>query len=666
MSAQHRGMLDQVLEVFDLSADVDLDLMVPGQSPAGIASGILDRLPPLLRQVRPDVVLVQGDTTTTFAAAFAAFLERIPTGHIEAGLRTGDRWQPFPEEMNRVLTTRIAALHFAPTPAAREALLAEGMPAGDVYLTGNTVIDALLQTVRADYRFRTPALAALDPTRRVVLVTTHRRESFGAPLRSTCGALRELAERFPELQFVLPVHPNPEVKRTVEELLCDLPGMHLIPPVDYLEFVHLMARADLVLTDSGGVQEEAPSLGQAGAGAPGGHRAARRRHRRHGAGGGHRPGPHRGRRDRAADVARGVWADGERGQSVRRRPGQRAHPHGPGGTLRMRLLVTGGTGFIGSHLAEEGRRRGAEVVVLGLNDRPGGARERGAARPARRGDHAGEHHRHRAVPARGAWRHPRLPPRRRHAGGRQERRLLRAGESRRHPAAARGRGGGAGPAVRLLRYDRDLRPPGTGGHQRISPLRPGNTYERTKVAAERMVREQAPAAGVPFTILRPADVYGPRDQRLLKLFRGVGRGRFPLFGDGRGRRHMVYVDDVVAAFFAACERPEAVGEAMIVAGPRPCTLAELIEEVRQATGSARYGRRAAAGPDAGRGGGGRGCVPKIAPRPADLSAADGLLHERLGLRYGSCPPGARLGPAGGAGRRGPADGEDYRRTGALT
>jgi UDP-N-acetylglucosamine 2-epimerase (non-hydrolysing) len=262
VSAQHRTMLDQVLEVFDLEADIDLDLMVPGQSPAGIAAGILERLPPLLRRVQPDVILVQGDTTTTFAAAFAAFLEKVPTGHVEAGLRTGDRWQPFPEEMNRVLTTRIAALHFAPTPAARDALLVEGVPAADIYLTGNTVIDALLQTVRPDYRFRTPALAALDPGRRLVLVTTHRRESFGPPLRSICAAIRELAGRFPELEWVLPVHPNPEVKATVEELLCDLPGMHLIPPVDYLEFVHLMSRADLVLTDSGGVQEEAPSLGK--------------------------------------------------------------------------------------------------------------------------------------------------------------------------------------------------------------------------------------------------------------------------------------------------------------------------------------------------------------------------------------------------------------------
>jgi UDP-N-acetylglucosamine 2-epimerase (non-hydrolysing) len=205
---------------------------------------------------------VQGDTMTTFAAAFAAYLERIPSGHVEAGLRTGDRYQPFPEEMNRVMTTRLASIHFAPTAQARSALLAEGVPASDVHLTGNTVIDALLQTVRPDYRFRSPKLAALDPDRRLVLITTHRRESFGAPLQSTCAAIRDLAERFPDLQFVLPVHPNPEVKKTVERLLCDLPGMYLIDPVDYLEFVHLMNRSYLVLTDSGGVQEEAPSLGK--------------------------------------------------------------------------------------------------------------------------------------------------------------------------------------------------------------------------------------------------------------------------------------------------------------------------------------------------------------------------------------------------------------------
>jgi UDP-N-acetylglucosamine 2-epimerase (non-hydrolysing) len=262
VSAQHRAMLDQVLQVFGLEADHDLNLMTEAQSPAEVTARVLERLPPLLREIRPDVLLVQGDTMTSFAAAFAAYLERIPSGHVEAGLRTGDRYQPFPEEMNRVLTSRLASIHFAPTAQARRALLSEGVLPADVHLTGNTVIDALLQTVRPNYTFRTPQLGSLDPSRRLVLVTTHRRESFGAPLESTCAAIRELAGRHPDLQFVLPVHPNPQVKQTVERLLCDLPGMYLIEPVDYVEFVQLMNRAYLILTDSGGVQEEAPSLGK--------------------------------------------------------------------------------------------------------------------------------------------------------------------------------------------------------------------------------------------------------------------------------------------------------------------------------------------------------------------------------------------------------------------
>ncbi|HEY7614567.1 MAG TPA: UDP-N-acetylglucosamine 2-epimerase (non-hydrolyzing) [Gemmatimonadales bacterium] len=262
VSAQHRDMLDQVLDVFALRPDYDLEIMTPGQSPAGVAARVLDRLPPLLREIRPDVLLVQGDTMTTFAASFAAYLERIPSGHVEAGLRTGNRYHPFPEEMNRVLTTRLADLHFAPTTTARERLLAEGVPAETVLLTGNTVIDALLSTVRADYQFTTPALAALDPRSRVVLVTTHRRESFGAPLRNTCAAIADLVGHFPDIEVVLPVHPNPNVKSAVEEILCDTPRVRLIAPVDYLEFVHLMARSHLILTDSGGVQEEAPSLGK--------------------------------------------------------------------------------------------------------------------------------------------------------------------------------------------------------------------------------------------------------------------------------------------------------------------------------------------------------------------------------------------------------------------
>jgi len=262
VSAQHREMLDQVLGVFQLKADFDLDLMTPGQSPADVVARLLERMPRLLREVQPDVLLVQGDTMTTFAAAFAAYLERVPTAHVEAGLRTGNKYHPYPEEMNRVLTTRLAELHFAPTVRAMETLLMEGVPQGDVLLTGNTVIDALLATVRPNYRFTTPALEALDPARRMVLVTTHRRESFGGPLESTCAAVRTLVERFDDLEVVIPVHPNPQVKQVVVRKLLDLRRVHLIEPVDYVEFTNLMARAHLILTDSGGVQEEAPSLGK--------------------------------------------------------------------------------------------------------------------------------------------------------------------------------------------------------------------------------------------------------------------------------------------------------------------------------------------------------------------------------------------------------------------
>lgn len=257
----------------------------------------------------------------------------------------------------------------------------------------------------------------------------------------------------------------------------------------------------------------------------------------------------------------------------------------------MKLLVTGGTGFIGSHLAEEGRRRGAQVVVLGLTDRPeekanaallasqgveilpGSITDAELCARAMRGV---THVFHLAVAMR--------------EGGKSDQffEAINLDGTRRLLDAA-----GSGRVERFV-YCSTI---GIYGHRapgitvEDSPLRPGNIYERTKVAAERMVRQAAPSAGLPYTILRPADVYGPRDQRLLKLFRGVSRGRFPLFGRGTGRRHMVYVDDVVSAFFAACERPAAVGESMIVAGPRPCTLRELIEAVRQATGAARYGRR---------------------------------------------------------------------------
>lgn len=262
VTAQHREMLDQVLAAFALTPDYDLDVMTADQTPGGVVSRVLERLPVLLRDVRPTVLLVQGDTMTTFAAALAAYLERIPAAHVEAGLRSHDRWRPFPEEMNRILTSHLAVLHFAPTVGARADLLREGIPDAAIVVTGNTIVDALQHTVRSDYRFRHPTLAALDRQRRLILVTTHRRESFGAPLEATCGALRDLGERFRDLEFVLPVHPNPSVKGTVERMLEGMPDLHLIEPVDYLEFVHLMARATLILTDSGGVQEEAPSLGK--------------------------------------------------------------------------------------------------------------------------------------------------------------------------------------------------------------------------------------------------------------------------------------------------------------------------------------------------------------------------------------------------------------------
>ena len=261
VSAQHREMLDQVLGVFQLKADFDLDLMTPGQSPADVVARLLERMPRLLREVQPDVLLVQGDTMTTFASAFAAYLERIPTAHVEAGLRTGNKYHPYPEEMNRVATTRLAELHFAPTVRAMETLLLRGHPAagraphrqhGDRRAAGDGASQLPVRDAGAE---------AL-PARRMVLVTTHRRESFGGPLEATCAAVRTLVERFEDLDVVIPVHPNPQVKQVVVRKLCDLQRVHLIEPVDYVEFVNLMARAHLILTDSGGVQEEAPSLGK--------------------------------------------------------------------------------------------------------------------------------------------------------------------------------------------------------------------------------------------------------------------------------------------------------------------------------------------------------------------------------------------------------------------
>ena len=267
VTAQHRQMLDQVLALFAITPDVDLDVMQPGQDLTDLTARVLVGMRGVLRDWRPDLLLVQGDTTTTFAASLAAHYEKIAVGHVEAGLRTGNLYAPWPEEMNRRLTTVLAALHFPPTPWARDNLLREGVAADLVQVTGNTVIDALLEVVA---RLETDdALRAglerqfefLNPARRLVLVTGHRRESFGPGFERICQALRVLGERG-DVEMVYPVHLNPNVQEPVRRILGACPSIHLIEPLDYLPFVYLMSRAYLIVTDSGGVQEEAPSLGK--------------------------------------------------------------------------------------------------------------------------------------------------------------------------------------------------------------------------------------------------------------------------------------------------------------------------------------------------------------------------------------------------------------------
>ncbi len=271
VTAQHRQMLDPVLRLFEIAPDRDLNLMAADQDLYDLTGRVLVGLRGVLRAERPDLVLVQGDTTTTFAAALAAFYARVPVAHIEAGLRTGNPRAPFPEELNRVLTTRLADLFFAPTEANRRNLLAEGVPDAAIRVTGNPGIDALLW-VRARLPERPPAAwrpafgpaweRLAQPAAPVILVTGHRREHFGAPFRAICGGLRELAARHPDWALVYPVHLNPQVQRPVRELLSGLDNVHLLAPLEYEPFVWLMNRAALILTDSGGVQEEAPSLGK--------------------------------------------------------------------------------------------------------------------------------------------------------------------------------------------------------------------------------------------------------------------------------------------------------------------------------------------------------------------------------------------------------------------
>jgi len=267
VTGQHREMLDQALQLFGIRPEMDLDVMRPGQDLADLMGEVVRGVGHALREWRPDRLLVHGDTTTTLGASLAAYYEHVPVGHVEAGLRTGDINAPWPEEVNRRLTAGIADLHFAPTAGARQNLLAEGVPAERIHVTGNTVIDALLQTVgrlRSDATLRQAVaerLPSLDPARRLVLVTGHRRESFGAGFERICRALARLAQR-QDVEVVYPVHLNPNVQQPVHRFLGGLDNVHLIEPMDYLPFVALMDAATVIVTDSGGIQEEAPSLGK--------------------------------------------------------------------------------------------------------------------------------------------------------------------------------------------------------------------------------------------------------------------------------------------------------------------------------------------------------------------------------------------------------------------
>jgi UDP-N-acetylglucosamine 2-epimerase (non-hydrolysing) len=263
VTAQHREMLDQVLELFAIRPDYDLDIMAQGQTLFDITCRALQGLNTVFAEARPDLVLVHGDTTTTFAGALAAFYHQTAVGHVEAGLRTGNKYSPFPEEMNRKLTGSLTDLHFAPTDTARDNLLAEAVPPAGIFVTGNTVIDALLATVDDGYRFADSQLADLDyRQRRVILVTTHRRENLGEPLRHVYQALRQIVSEYADVEVVFPVHRNPRVREVVQAELGGLDRVRLIDPLDYQPFANLMARSYLVLTDSGGIQEEAPALGK--------------------------------------------------------------------------------------------------------------------------------------------------------------------------------------------------------------------------------------------------------------------------------------------------------------------------------------------------------------------------------------------------------------------
>ena len=263
VTAQHREMLDQVLNLFKIKPDHDLDIMAAGQTLFDITTRAMNGLNKVLEEEKPDIVLVHGDTTTTFAGALAAYYHQIDVGHVEAGLRTHNIYSPFPEEMNRKLTGSIAALHFAPTFTSEANLKAENVDSERIFVTGNTVIDALQKTANDDYVFESELLQNIDyKNKRVILVTTHRRENLGEPMRHVYKALRQIVEEFDDVEVVFPVHKNPKVREVVAEELGGLDKVHLIDPLDYEPFANLMHRSYLILTDSGGVQEEAPALGK--------------------------------------------------------------------------------------------------------------------------------------------------------------------------------------------------------------------------------------------------------------------------------------------------------------------------------------------------------------------------------------------------------------------
>ena len=263
VTAQHREMLDQVLHLFGIVPDYDLNIMTKGQTLYDVTRRALEGLGSVLAEAKPDIVLVHGDTTTTFVGALASFYAQIAVGHVEAGLRTGDKYSPFPEEMNRKLTGSLADFHFAPTAISKDNLLRENIAADKIFVTGNTVIDALVKTVNDDYRFSDDSLHnILNSGGRLILVTTHRRENLGAPMRQVYQALKEVILTHPDVKAIFPVHKNPKVREIVEQELGHLDRVHLIEPLDYEPFANLMAKVDIVLTDSGGIQEEAPALGK--------------------------------------------------------------------------------------------------------------------------------------------------------------------------------------------------------------------------------------------------------------------------------------------------------------------------------------------------------------------------------------------------------------------